>query len=136
MQFYKYERSRSFTDVSPRFFRFSSVKILSKTTGFIGTTLHINPQWGWEIKVCSWDLGHMTKMVIMPIYGKKDLKVCIMGSKRLMTSKPSIQHWGLWLYLVYLKDDPWLTLAYFSHRFYDVRRCNVFFSRQKRKKCM
>ena len=34
------------------------------------TKLRIEPQFGREIQVYSWDLGDMTKMVIMPIYIK------------------------------------------------------------------
>ena len=51
------------------FLRFSSFEIFSKITRL---KLHIEPKWGWEIKVCLWDLRH--KMTIMPIYGKKNLK--------------------------------------------------------------
>ena len=50
----------------------------------------MEPPWGWEIKVCSWDLSHMTKMAVMPIYGKKDLKF-ISGTERLMTLKLGMQ---------------------------------------------
>ena len=55
--------------------------------------LHIEYQMGWEIKVCSWNLGHMTKMVAMPINGKKDLKFFISGTERPMTLKQGMQHW-------------------------------------------
>ena len=58
-----------------------------KTTGLIETKLHIEPQWGWEVKVCSCNRGHMTKMAVMPIYGKKGLKFFISGSERPMTLK-------------------------------------------------
>ena len=82
--FYKYQRSRSFTDLSPRSLRFSSLKI-SKTTRLFETKLHIEPQWVWEIKVYSWDLGHMTIMTLMPMCGKMDLKFFISGTERLIT---------------------------------------------------
>ena len=45
-------------------------------------------------------------MAVMPIYGKKDLKFFISGTEKPMTLKLGIQHWGLWLYLVYSNDDP------------------------------
>ena len=54
------------TNLGPRSFRFSSFKICSKTAGLIETTLHIKAQWDKEIKVCSWDLDHMTKMSLCP----------------------------------------------------------------------
>ena len=38
-----------------------------------------------EIKICSCDQGHMTEMVIMPIYGNKDLKFFILGADDLET---------------------------------------------------
>ena len=38
------------------------LKIFSKTTGLTETKLH---------KESQWDLGHMPKMVVMPIYGKR-----------------------------------------------------------------
>ena len=62
MIFCMYQSSRSFTDLSPRSLRFSSFKIFSKTAGLIETKLRIIPQWAWEMKVCSCDLDHITKM--------------------------------------------------------------------------
>ena len=58
----------------PRSLRFSSFKLFSNTAKLIEIKFHIEHQWGlevWEIKVCSRDLGHMTKMTVMPTYGKK-----------------------------------------------------------------
>ena len=75
--FCKYQRSRSFTDLDPRSLRIISIKHFSKPLGWFKPKLYIEPQWGWEIKVCSWSLGHVTKMAIKPIYGKKDLKFYI-----------------------------------------------------------
>ena len=77
MNFYKHQRSRAFTDLGPRPLRFSTFEIYSKTAGLIETILHIEPRWGWEIKLRSWDQGHMTKMSTMPICGKKGLKFFI-----------------------------------------------------------
>ena len=86
----------------PRSLRSSNFKILSKSTRLIETELHTEePQWDWEIKVCSWDLGHMTKMAVIPIHGKKDLKFFISETERPMTLKLDTQYWGLWLYLIY-----------------------------------
>ena len=59
-------------DASDSVFLTLSLKLL----GILKTNLlNIKPLWDWEIKVCSSDLVHMTKIAIMPIYmyGKKDL---------------------------------------------------------------
>ena len=70
MNIYKDQMSRTFTGFGHRSLRFSSIKLFAKTARLIETKLHIEPQWGWEIKVCSWDLGNMTKVDIMHIYDK------------------------------------------------------------------
>ena len=56
----------------------------------------------------------MTKMAVMPIFGKNELRFCISGTERPMTLKPGMQHGGLWLYIVYSNDDLSLTLTYFT----------------------
>ena len=43
----------------------------SETTGLIETKFHAEPPWIGGTKVCSNGPGHMTKMAVMPIYGKK-----------------------------------------------------------------
>ena len=110
------QRSRSFTYLGPRSLIFSSFEIFSKSSMLIETKLHIKHQWVWKIKVCSWDLDHMTKIAVMPIYGKKFFQFFVSGIERQMTLKLGMQHMGLWLYLVYSNDDPWLTFAYFTTR--------------------
>ena len=62
---------------------------------------------GLEVKVCQWDLGQMIKMVTMPLYGKKDLGVNLRNRKA-----DDLETWGLTL--VYSKNDPWLTVVYFT----------------------
>ena len=52
MNFYKYERSRSFADLGPGSLRFNSFNLFSKTTKLIETKLHVWYQWGLEIEVC------------------------------------------------------------------------------------
>ena len=42
----------------------------SETTGLIATKFHIQPPGPLGKKNCSNDLGHMTNMTAMPIYGK------------------------------------------------------------------
>ena len=91
--------------------RFSIFKFSSKTVWLIEMELHVEP---W-MKVCAWDLGHITKTVTMPKYGKSPFKVFFSGLK---------SRWPLNLaccngdrpYEVCPNDDPWLTLAYFKSR--------------------
>ena len=42
----------------------------SETTGPIKAKFHMGPPWGGGTKVCSNDSDHMTKVAVMPIYGK------------------------------------------------------------------
>ena len=42
-------------------------------------SFHIQSPWIGGLKVCSWDLGHMTKMATMPIYGKNPSKISRIG---------------------------------------------------------
>ena len=44
--------------------------ISSENTGPIEANFHVEPPWDGEMKVCSNDPGHMTKMAAMPIYVK------------------------------------------------------------------
>ena len=68
MNFYKYQRSRSFTELNSWCPRFSIINFYS--SGLIETKLQVEPVWsGWK-KVCSWDLGHMTMKAAIPIRGK------------------------------------------------------------------
>ena len=49
---------------------FTISKIFSKTAWPIKLKLYVEPPWVGEMKVCSRDLSHMTKMAATPIYGK------------------------------------------------------------------
>ena len=60
----------------------------SLTTGLIKTKLHVEPVYDGRKKVCSCDLGHMTKMATMPIYGENPLKILSSGTEWQIT----IQH--------------------------------------------
>ena len=55
----------------------------SETTGPSEAKFHIAPPWDGGTKVCSNGLGHMTKMAIMPIYGKIFLKSSSLESNGL-----------------------------------------------------
>ena len=47
----------------------------SKTAWPIKAKFYVEPPWVGRTKVCSWHLGHMTKMAATPIYGKNPLKI-------------------------------------------------------------
>ena len=47
----------------------------SETARPIKLKFYVEPSWLGGMKVCSQDLGHMTKMAAMPIYGKNPSKI-------------------------------------------------------------
>ena len=49
--------------------------IFSETTGPIEAKFHMEPPWNRGTKVCSNGPGHMTKMAVMPVYGKNLKKI-------------------------------------------------------------
>ena len=56
------------------------------------------------------NLGHMTKMATMPIYGK------ISETNRLISMKLGVKHPWLQYYNVYINHDPVMTLTKFMAR--------------------
>ena len=52
------------------------------------------------------NLGHMTKMAAMPIYGKNPLKIFFSGTSRPITKKLGMKHRRLKYYNVYINHDP------------------------------
>ena len=50
---------------------------------------------GQGMKVCSGNLGHMTRTAATPIYGKNPLKIFFSGTKWPMNLGLGMQHWGL-----------------------------------------
>ena len=72
MNLYKYQRSRSFTDLGPRSLRFNILFYFFslETAKPIEAKFHLYPPWDEGTKVCSNNLGHMTNMTVMPVYGK------------------------------------------------------------------
>ena len=74
---------------------------------------HVAPPWDGETKICSNGPGHVTKMAIMPIYGKNIKNLLLWNQKaddleswytalgtRVL---PSMFKWWPWLTLTYLK---------------------------------
>ena len=71
MTLYEYQRSRSFTDIGPYRSHSYFVNFFSSiSTWPIEAKLYVESPWDEGTKGCPNCLGHMTKMVTMPIYGK------------------------------------------------------------------
>ena len=68
------------------------------------------------MKIYSNGPDHITKIAVMPIYGKNIKKIFFSGTKRLMTLKLGMQHQVLEYYQLSSNDDPGLTLTYFTAR--------------------
>ena len=58
----------------------------------------------------------MTKMAAMPIYGKNPSKIFFSRTGRRIFMKLGMYHRGLLPIIVYIKDDPGVTLTYFTAR--------------------
>ena len=76
------------------------------------TKLHVEPSWGQGTKVCKvW----VTWLRWPPHpYMVKPLIICFSKTKCPMTLKLCMQQWWFGSYQVCSKDDPWLTLTYFT----------------------
>ena len=62
------------------------------------------------------NLGHMTKMAGMPIYGKNPSKLFFSGTTGPISMKLGMKHWDLEYYNVIINYDIWMTLTYFTAR--------------------
>ena len=61
------------------------------------------------------NLGHMTKMAAMPIYGKNPSKI-FSETNRLISRKLGVKHRWLKYFNVYINHDPVMTLTKFMAR--------------------
>ena len=68
------------------------------------------------MKICEHDPGHMTKMAATPIYGKNPSKIFFSRTTGPIFTKLGMQHLGLLPIIVYVNDDPGVTLTYFTAR--------------------
>ena len=59
------------------------------------------------------NLGHMTKMATMPIYGKNPSKIIFSETNRLISRKLGVRHRWLKYSNVYINHDPVMTLTKF-----------------------
>ena len=57
------------------------------------------------------NLGHMTKMVTMPIYGKNLSKIIFSETNRRISMKLGVKHRWLKYYNVYINHDPVMALT-------------------------
>ena len=65
------QRSRPFFDLGQRSLRFQSKNLIfAETVGPFGTKAHMKAKGRMGMKIYINELGHMTNMAAMPIYGK------------------------------------------------------------------
>ena len=64
--------------------------------------------------VCSNGSTPLNEMAAMSIYGKKHLKFFFSRTKKALRLNLGMQHWGLKLYQVCSKEDPWMIFDLFT----------------------
>ena len=62
------------------------------------------------------NLGHMTKMAAMPIYGKNPSNIFFSKTNRLTSMKLGVKHPWIQYYNIYINHDPVMTLTNFMAR--------------------
>ena len=71
MKLYEYQKSRLFIYLGPNLLDLIFLNYFSSiTTKLIEAKFHEKPLWDGGTKACSNDLGHITKIATMTIYGK------------------------------------------------------------------
>ena len=70
MKLREYQRSRSFFELGQRSLRFQSYLFFTETVGRFGTKIHMKAEVRMGRIIYTNELGHMTNMATMPIYGK------------------------------------------------------------------
>ena len=68
------------------------------------------------MKIHQHNPGHMTKMAVMPIYGKKTLKILFSGTSGPILMKLCMKYQRPKPLIVCTNYDPGLTLIYFTAR--------------------
>ena len=102
----------------------------SQTIGPIELKFHVKTPYDKLAKICTKYIGHMTKMAATPIYGKNLLKIFFFRTRRPVTLRLGMQHWGCGAYQVCSNDDPRLTLTYLTSRsnlLPNAFKCFLFF---------
>ena len=62
------------------------------------------------------NLGHMTKIAAMPIYGKNPSKIFFSETNGLISMKLGVKHRWLVYYIVYINHDHVMTMTQFMAR--------------------
>ena len=96
-------------------FTFSNV-FSSETAWPIKAKFYVEPHWEGGTKVYINGPGHITKMAATPIYGKNPSKIFFSRTGRPIITKLGMYHRGLLPIIVYINDDPGMTLTYFTAR--------------------
>ena len=82
------QRSRSFFELCQMSLRFQSEYLFfTETVGRFGTKIHMKAEVRMGMIFCTNELGHMTNMATMPIYGKNHKKIFFSRSNRPITLK-------------------------------------------------
>ena len=112
---YPWIRRPSASVLVRRPFTFSNI-FSSETAWPIKAKFYVEPPWEGGTKVYINGPGHMTKMAATPIYGKNPSKIFFSTTGRPIFTKLGMQHRGLLPIIVYINDDPGVTLTYFMAR--------------------
>ena len=99
MEVYKFQRSRSFTDLCLGWLRFSIFIFFSaKTAGLIEAELHVQPLWDEAVKIYLWDWSHMTGRWPPCPYMVKTLKNLLLRNQMANDLKTWFTALGTWAY--------------------------------------
>ena len=115
-----YWRSRSFLDLDPRSCTIRrhrpQCSDISETAMQIKAKFFVEPPWVGGTEFCSQHVGHKTKMVGTPIYGKNPSKNLLLRNWWTDFHKTWYVALGTPAIIVCSNDEPGLTLTYFTAR--------------------
>ena len=94
---------------------FTFSNIFSETAWPIKAKFYVEPPWEGGTKVYINGPGHVTKMAATPIYGKNPSKIFFSRTGGPIFTKLGVFR-GLLPIIVYINDDPGVTLTYFTAR--------------------
>ena len=103
------------SSVRRRPFTFSNI-FSSETAWPIKAKFYVEPPWEGGTKIYINGPGHMTKMAATPIYGKNPSKIFFSRTGGPIFTKLGMYHRGLLPIIVYINDDPGVTLTNFTAR--------------------
>ena len=88
----------------------------SETTWPIKAKFYVKHLYNGGTNVYIYNLGHMTKLAAMPIYGKNPSKIFFSETNRLISMKFCVKHPWLKYYNLYINHDPVIILTQFMAR--------------------